>query len=432
MFYLPDRELPLIDLSLMVKAGAVDVPPSKAGLAELLSGTWIRGGTLSHTPGELAVVLDRDAIQLSISVGEESTAVRLSVMKEDWSKGLELLREILTEPAFNEAIVAATKQQFLAGLDRQRDDAQAVAMRESKVLYFRNHPYGRDPLLAKETLPAISTSDLKQFIHRYFKPANMVAAVSGDISETEALEGLQTVLKALGDGSAPTRQLTDPQSGAPQLVMVHKPGQAQSQVVMYLPSVKRTHPDFWKINMLMHVFGGSDSLMYTRLRDDLGLVYSAGFYQTYKWQAGMAVGYIGCRGDRTRQAIEETLNIMRVLKKDGLSKEDLEQKRLDTLNSFVFNVDSPGELVDVYSRYHMRGEPLDTLDKIQQSFISATKEELEQLAQQVLDEKKVQIVVVGDKTLPVSSPQGQQLSLEADLQALARTLQMPYKELPLR
>ena len=92
-------------------------------------------------------------------------------------------------------------------------------------------------------------------------------------------------------------------------------------------------------------------MMYTRLRDDLGLVYSAGFYETYKWNAGSLFGYIGCKGDKTAAAIAQAIEIMNSLRQDVPPKE-IEQKRLDALNSFVFNVDSPADLVKVYGNYY--------------------------------------------------------------------------------
>ena len=99
------------------------------------------------------------------------------------------------------------------------------------------------------------------------------------------------------------------------ITLIHKPGQVQSQISLILRGIKRTDPDYWNLNLLTQIFGGSDSLLYTRLRDDLGLVYSAGFYQTFKWQTGLLVGYIGCKGDQTREAVTETLKIMQALQK---------------------------------------------------------------------------------------------------------------------
>jgi predicted Zn-dependent peptidase len=431
VFYLPDRELPLVDLTLLVRAGAVDVPGAKTGLADLFNNTIIQGGTQRHSPSELAMVLDENAIRLSISVNQEDTVIRLSVMKRDWPKGLALLEEILTQPRFDEEILEVVKKQALTALKRQGGDAHAVSMREAMVWHFENHPYGRDPLRGLETIPTITKNDLTEFLKAYFVPSNMVASIAGDLDKEAAVEGLAQLFQALPKTQAPKRSLEEPPETSPVIALIHKPGQVQSQVTMALRGIKRTHPDYWKMNLLMNLFGGSDSLVFTRLRDDLGLVYAAYFYQTYKWEAGYMVGYIGCRGEKTAMAVEETVKIMDALRKEVPSGK-LEQKRLDALNSFVFNVDTPAELAEVYSRYYMRNEPLDTLEKIQSAYLSAEAEELQRLARENLRTRNLQVFVVADKTLPVNSQDGSVTTLEESLKHLAQSLDLPYTEIPLR
>ncbi len=431
VFYVPDRELPLVDLTLLVKAGAVDIDDDKIGLPGLINGSLIPGGTEKYSPSELAMVLDENAIRLSVSVREEDTVIRLSVMKDDWDKGLALLEEVLTRPMFDPSVFEVVKQQALVELKRQGGKAQAVVMREGMIWHFKGHPYGRDPLQGLETIPAITREDLKGFLKKYLVPSNIVAAVAGDIEKTDVVKGLGRLFQALPRSRVPVRKLDDPAQTPSVLALIHKPGQVQSQVALLLPSLKRTHPEYWKMSLLMNIFGGNNSLMYTRLRADLGLIYSAWFYQTYKWQAGMLVGYIGCKGDSTSQAIQETVKIMTGLRKN-VPKEELEQKRLDSLNSFVFNVDTPSELVEVYGRYYMRKEPLDTLEKIQDAFIRASREELEILAGRLLDPKGLQIFVVGDKATRVKREDGTEVTLEDDMKTLAKTLGLPYKEIKLR
>ena len=431
MFYLFDSELPLIDLTILVKAGDVDVDDDRTGLANLLDGVLIRGGTEGYAPAELAQVLDENALRIGVSVGEEASTIHLSVMKDDWEKGLVLLEEILCRPAFDPTVLEVTKEQELVSLKRQGEDAQTVAMREAMIWHFKGHPYGRDPLLGLKTVPAITADDLKRFLATYFVPSNTVAAISGDISKEKATSGLRKLFQALPEGRPPERGLRDPKETPPVIALIPKPGQVQSQVMLALRGAKRSDPDFWRIRLLMDVFGGSDSLMYTRLRDDLGVVYSAGFFQTYKWNAGVLLGYIGCKGDKTSTSLVETLNIMRSLSKE-VPPEDLELKRLDALNSFVFNVDTPAELVQTYGRYHLRGEPLDTLERIQDAYLSATKEQLEELAVRFLDPNELQIFIVADKAIPVKHADGKELTLEEDIRALAEELGLPYREIALR
>ena len=86
VFFLADKELPLVDMTILLKTGSVDLPETKSGLADIFSSVIVRGGTQNLSPGELALVLDENAIQMGVSVDEEQTSVRLSVMKADWEK----------------------------------------------------------------------------------------------------------------------------------------------------------------------------------------------------------------------------------------------------------------------------------------------------------------------------------------------------------
>jgi predicted Zn-dependent peptidase len=431
LFYLPDRELPLIDLTLFVKAGAVDVGEDKTGLSQILSGTLIRGGTEKLSPQQMANVLDENAIRMSVSVGEEDAAIRLSVMKEDWEKGLELLEQVLTRPGFDDRILEVVKEQAVSALRRQAGDAHAVAVREGMIWHFKGHPYGRDPLQGIETIPRITRNDLETFLKKFFVPSNMTACIAGDIDRESVIRSLGKLFRSLPQGSPPERKIGDPKPTSPVLALIHKPGQVQSQVFMVLPAIKRTHPDFWKTALLTNIFGGSDSLMYTRLRDDLGLVYSAGLAQAYKWNAGLVVGYVGCKGNQTAEAILETVNLLKEIRRE-VPEDRLEEKRLDALNSFVFNVDTPLALVEAYGRYHMRKEPMDTLSRIQDAYMEVKREELLSLAGKYLDPSRLQVFIAADKDIRVKTADGREQNLEQSLKTLAERISLPYKEIPLR
>ena len=130
-------------------------------------------------------------------------------------------------------------------------------------------------------------------------------------------------------------------------------------------------------------------------------------------------------------AIAETIKIMRSLGKN-IPQNELDQKKLDALNSFVFNVDTPADLVQVYARYYMRNEPLDTLEKIQDAFFSAENKDLRRLAAEYLDPANIQIFLVGDKHIKVKSNRGNESTLEDIYMDLADSLGLPYVELELR
>jgi zinc protease len=351
---------------------------------------------------------------MGVDIGLEETAIHLSVMSSDWERGLGILQEELARPRFDAKVLEVAKEQELADLGRQGEDAHAVAMRESMIWHFKGHPYGRDPLAAAQVIPSITRDDLRRFLSAHFVPANMVVAVSGDIQLGQVRESLGRFISGLAAGAAAQRHLAQP-SPTPPVDLIHKPGQVQSNVVAMPPGI--THRLMVLENdLLMSVFGGSDSHVHPAA-GRLGYVYSAGFYQTAKWQAGLLIGIIGCKGDKAGEAILETVNIMRSLHQ-GIPARELELKRLDTLNSFVFNVDTKAELVQAYSRYAMRQEPLDTLERIQALF-AATGEELKPLRHRSI--REIQIHVIADKAMADQQPEGPRFpggQLKATAQAL--------------
>ena len=229
VFYLPDPELPLVDMTIYLKAGSVDLTESEAGLTDLLDSTLVRGGTEGRTPVELAVLLDDNAIRLSVDIGLEETAIRLSTLTPDWEKGLAVLKEVLARPRFDAKIVAVTKDQQMVALRREGEDASDVAMRESMIRHFKGHPYGRDPLAALATLPGIAREDLLRFLRAYVVPSNMVVALAGDIDRDAARESLERFFRELPAGRAPERQLPAPGPTPPGVALIHKPGQVQSR-----------------------------------------------------------------------------------------------------------------------------------------------------------------------------------------------------------
>ena len=431
LFFLPDPQVPLVDITLLFKAGEVDLASGQAGLATLLAEGLLRGGTADFTPRELGAHLDAEGIDLSVDIGLEASTIQMTVLKGKLEQGLATLAAILTTPRFDSEVLAAIKAQMQAGLKRQGGDAQSVAMDEVIQRRFPDHPYGRDPLQGLTTIPTLETTDLTAFLNAYLTTANLVVAVAGDLTPPEVEQHLAPFLNRLPATPPPARELAAPDPADPALVFIHKPGQVQSQVGFTLPGIPRQHPDYWSLALAAQIFGGNDSILYKRLRDDLGLVYSAWAGQTYRWQAGFIIGGMGCKGDQTVRAVKETAGLMAALQAE-IPSDAFTLRQLDVLNSFVFNVDSPASLTEVYGRYFMRQEPLDTLDQIQTAYLTATPAKLQPLARQYFDPGNLQIVVVGDGDLKVRSQAEEAMDLRTALDQLAAQIGLPFEEAPLR
>ena len=164
VYLLEDHELPLITVTATMKTGAWLDPADKVGLASL-TGTLMRtGGGGGLTPEQVDEELEHFAGDVSVSIGHESGAASLDVLKKDLTRGLQIFSGLLRTPAFDPARVEIAKLQALEGIRRRQDSPGSVVGREfMKLLYGPDHPSARETSVASIT--GITREDLVAF-HR--------------------------------------------------------------------------------------------------------------------------------------------------------------------------------------------------------------------------------------------------------------------------
>ena len=121
-----DRLLPQVSVLVGIPVGRVDDPDSHQGLSELAAGT-LKEGTRYHSSRQIAELLDRKAISLSADVYLEYTVFGVSCLKRELEPALDLLSEMLTEPAFPEVELVKARARWQSILIAQRADPGFLA-----------------------------------------------------------------------------------------------------------------------------------------------------------------------------------------------------------------------------------------------------------------------------------------------------------------
>ena len=102
LFLVEDHEYPTIDMRAMVRLGSVFESASQIGLASITGRVLRTGGTTSMTGDQIDKELETMAAYVSTGIGLTSGYIMVSVLKEDIDRALEILADILMNPAFQE------------------------------------------------------------------------------------------------------------------------------------------------------------------------------------------------------------------------------------------------------------------------------------------------------------------------------------------
>src|SRR5690554_1340225 len=100
-FYLvEDSELPLIDLTVLIRSGGINVPDDQVGMNNLVGSVMRSGGTETHPGDALNELLEDRAAVMEVDFGFTSGTARMNVLGEDFTELLPVFIDLLTNPAF--------------------------------------------------------------------------------------------------------------------------------------------------------------------------------------------------------------------------------------------------------------------------------------------------------------------------------------------
>jgi predicted Zn-dependent peptidase len=130
----------------MVRLGSVFEPASQIGLASITGRVLRTGGTTSMTGDQIDKELETMAAYVSTGIGLTSGYITVSVLKEDIDRALEILADILMNPAFKEDKIYLAKIREKTAISRRNDEVGQIAYREfQKLIYGKDSPYARHP-----------------------------------------------------------------------------------------------------------------------------------------------------------------------------------------------------------------------------------------------------------------------------------------------
>lgn len=277
-YILPDRELPLVNIAVLIRTGQYLESAGKEGIAALTGWLLTHGGAGTNTAEQLEERVAFLGAQFDSEIGDTRGSVRLNLLSKDLDEGLGLLRDVLSQPRFQDDKITLRKEQMLQEMKQRNDDSAAIEDRERGFLALGDDFWACHLSTAK-SLEAIARDDIEQFHHHWFSASNFVIAASGDFDRDQLIAKLEKLFSAWPfNGEIPPPVPTNTTFATSGIYLVNKPEVNQGRVSMMLPGIRRDNPDIYAVTVMNDILGGGGftSRIVNRVRSDEGLAYHAG------------------------------------------------------------------------------------------------------------------------------------------------------------
>ncbi len=391
-----EHSLPLVTIELLIEAGSRRDPAGKEGLA-YLAAEGLLLGTKKHTEAEVNEQLDFMGASLESSVGRDYATLSLRVLKKDLDKGVALLMETLTEPAFPEEELRSQVQETLASIQASEERPEVVAERAFRKILFGDSPYGHSVEGTKESLGRIKREDIVKFHTTYYHPNSAIFTVVGDVTKEDVDKKIVPKLTPWSRAAIPAEHLSTTFAQGPKIEKIDR-DITQANIIIGHQGIRRDNPDFYAVTVMNYILGGGGfgSRLMDEIRVKRGLAYSVGsFFDPGKYRGSFQI-VLQTKNASAREAISLALEQMERMQRELVSNQELERAKKYLTGSFPLRLDTQSELVNFLSRVEYYGLGLDYPDRYLSHIRSLTREDILRTAKQYLHPDRYILAVVAD------------------------------------
>jgi predicted Zn-dependent peptidase len=260
-----------VALGFWVGTGSRDEPDERAGASHFLEHLLFKG-TPTRSAAAIAEQLDEVGGDCNAFTSKEYTTFYVRLLAEHLDLGLDILSEIMWDPALREEDVDAERTVILDEILMHADEAADLSAERWQASLYPSHPLGRDTLGTAASVSDTTSADIRTFFEEHYRPKNIVVSVAGDCVHEEIAQGIERRFVGAANGEAPQRNA--PNEDVDPLIVVRRPTE-QAHLVIGARSVSRFDDTRFAVAVLNHVLGGGlSSRLFQKVREQRGLAYS--------------------------------------------------------------------------------------------------------------------------------------------------------------
>jgi zinc protease len=400
---LPDRSIPVVNLSGQIAAGAGFDTKDKAGLASFVAGN-LMNGTKTKDALTLATTLEDRGAGLGFGASREGVGIGGNGLSANLPILMETLADVLQNATFPADQLELSRQRALTSLKVQLDDPRALGRRAfQQAIYPENHPFHTFP--TEESLQNISREDLQRFYQQYYRPDTTTLALVGDFEPAKAKTLLNQVFgKWQATGKAPV--LSFPPVQLPKATTrVSKVIPGKSEAVTYIGynGISRKDPRYYAVMIINQILGGDtlSSRLGTEVRDRQGLTY--GIYSAFATgiNPGPFLIQMQTAPQDADKAITSTVALLKQLREQGITEAEFNNAKRAITSSYPVDLANPSDVATIILDNSIYGLSQAELREFPKRIQAVTMTQVQQAIAELIKPENLVIVTAGPgNTIP--------------------------------
>ncbi|MGY4517491.1 M16 family metallopeptidase [Lysobacter sp. HA18] len=397
------HSVPVVNVSLQFDAGYASDVGRKLGTAAFTA-AMLDEGTAKLDSVEIAKQRERLGMGLSTGCGLDSCSVTGNMLSDELAPSLDLLADVVRNPAFRAADMERVRAQWIAGIAQEKTQPTGIALRTlPPLLYGDGHPYAI-PFSGTGTeasIASLTANDLTAWRAAWLRPDNVRIIVAGDTTLPAITQQLDKVFAEWTPPSVAKGTKSVPQVTAqtkPRVFLIDKPGAQQSLILAGLLAPSTTVANNLPIQTMNSAFGGTfTSRLNMNLREDKHWAYGAYSFMYDALGQRPYMLYAPVQTDKTKESAAEILREVRdVVGPRPLSDTEITKIKVNDVRSLPGSYETTGAVLGALADNVLYGRPDDYVATLRERIEAQKDADVQSAATQLLHPDALTWVIVGD------------------------------------
>lgn len=294
-------------LGVWAGVGGRDEQPNEHGISHLLEHMAFKG-TTGRSSREIVEEIEAVGGDLNAGTSTETTSYYARVMKADVPLALDVLADILANPAFEPDELEREKNVIVQEIGAAQDTPDDVVFEHLNELCYPDQPMGRSLLGTAKTLRAFNRDSLRGYLSTHYRGPDMVVAAAGAVDHEQVVAEAERRFASFEATPGPKPQAA--QFGKGGAKVVHRELE-QAHLTLALEGVPQTDLSLFSLQVFTNILGGGmSSRLFQEVREKRGLCYSIYTFHAPYTDTGFFGLYTGTDPADAPEMMEVVVDIM--------------------------------------------------------------------------------------------------------------------------
>jgi predicted Zn-dependent peptidase len=381
-----------VSIGIWVSTGTRDEKPGEEGISHFLEHMVFKG-TKTRSSYQISKSLEALGGDLNAFTTREYTCYHALVLKDHWTKALEVLSDIVSNMEIKRSDFLLEKSVVLQEISMGDDNLEELIFDEYLDRCLPKHPLGRSILGTAQSITAMTQKQVMQKYKERYSGNNLIISAAGNVDHTELVEAVKKLLgqkvkrKLKFDRRRPRHRKFR--------AVIEKPVE-QLHLLLGLPCTSfkdRQRFEAFILNALLG--GGMTSKLYQKVREKKGLVYSVYSALNTFEDFGVINIYASCEKDNMKSVIKTIASELRRIKKHKVTQGDIDLFKTQVSGALLLGSDDIENRMQSIGINEMVFKKYKPVDEILEEVNAVTRRSVNEYLDKTFDLEQMGAILMG-------------------------------------